>query len=158
MEEGIPFVIKNKQVYLPFIGLLLLNTNERDIAPVHLISYMKPVLRNPIISRYELQEDIGLEKKAGISALSEYSLLSDNEYPTYAVTKKEVSGTGIKKMKQIHPGEETGCVVLELGYFIDFENKAVEDPMSVALSLTKTEMLDERVKMSVNEMLEEYVW
>ena len=227
MEEGIPFVIKNKQVYLPFIGLLLSNTNERDIAPVHLISYltqkmifvaiyekwkavtvteaasklgvskmsvsrcfdemeylnidimamrgksrvitvpldiktlwedMKSVLRNPIIARYELQEDIGLEKKAGISALSEYSLLSDNEYPTYAVTKKEVSGIGIKKMKQIHPGEETGCVVLELGYFIDFENKAVEDPMSVALSLTKTEMLDERVKMSVNEMLEEYVW
>ena len=30
--------------------------------------------------------------------------------------------------------------------------------MSVALSLTKTEMLDERVKMSVDEMLEEYVW
>lgn len=227
MEEGIPFVIKNKQVYLPFIGLLLSNTHERDIAPVHLISCltqklifvaiyekwmgvtvteaagklsvskmsvsrcfdeieylnidimamrgksrvitvpldiktlwgdMKPVLRNPIIARYELKEDIGLEKKAGISALCEYSLLSDNEYPTYAVTKKEVSGAGIKKMKQVHPGEETGCVVLELGYFIDFENKAVEDPMSVALSLTKTEMQDERVKMSVDEMLEEYVW
>ena len=40
MEEGIPFVIKNKQVYLPFIGFLLSNTNERDIPPVHLISYL----------------------------------------------------------------------------------------------------------------------
>ena len=227
MEEGIPFVIKNKQVYLPFIGFLLSNINERNIAPVHLISYLtqkliftaiyekwkmvtvseassklgvskmsisrcfdeieylnvdimamkgksrvitipvdikklwkniKPVLRNPVIARYELQEDIHLEKKAGISALCEYSLLSDNEYPTYAVTKKEISGTGVNKMKQVHLGEETGCVVLELGYFIDFEHKAIEDPMSVALSLTEKEKQDERVKISINEMLEECVW
>lgn len=57
------------------------------------------VLRNPVISRYELTENVQLEKKAGISALCEYSLLSDNEYPTYAVTKKELAATGIKKMK-----------------------------------------------------------
>ncbi len=227
MEEGIPFVIKNKQVYLPFIGFLLSNTNERDIPPVHLISYltqkliftaiyekwkevtvseaagklgvskmsvsrcfdeieylnvdimvmkgksrvitipvdikklwenMKSILRNPVIKRYELHNDIHLEKKAGISALCEYSLLSDNEYPTYAITKKEITGIGVKTMKQVRQGEETGCVVLELGYFVDAWNKAVEDPMSIVLSLTETEIQDERVKHSVNEMLEEYVW
>ena len=227
MEEGIPFVLKNKQVYLPFIGFLLSNTNDREIAPVHLISYltqkliftsiyekwesvtvseaagrlkvskmsvsrcfdeieylnvaimamkgksrvitvptdkkklwdnMKPILRNPVIARYELAEDMGLHKKAGISALCEYSLLSDNVYPTYAVTKKEITGVGVKKMKQIYPGEEIGCVVLELGYFIDFLNKEVEDPLSVALSFTEAEKQDERVSISINEMLEEYVW
>ena len=227
MDEGIPFVLKNKQVYLPFIGFMLSNTNERNIAPVHLISYltqklifvaiyekwkeitvskaadrlevskmsvsrcfdeieylnvdimnikgksrvitvptdikklwdsMKPVLRDPVIARYELQEDIDLEKKAGMSALCEYSLLADNEYPTYAVTKKEIADTGIKRMKQVYSGEEPECVVLELGYFIDYGNKAIEDPMSVALSLTETEKQDERVKISINEMLEEYVW
>lgn len=227
IEEGIPFVLKNKQVYLPFIGLLLSNTNKRDIEPVHLISYLtqkliltaiyekwkavtvseaagklevskmsvsrcfdeieylngdimgmkgksrvitipadikkvwediKPILRSPVIARYELYEDIHLEKKAGMSALCEYSLLSDNEYPTYAVTKKEISGVGVKKMKQVHPGEEIGCVVLELGYFLDFWNKAVEDPMSVALSLTETEKQDERVEISINEMFKEYIW
>ena len=147
MEEGIPFVIKDKQVYLPFIGLLLSNANVRNIPPVHLISYltqklifvavyqkwervtvseaaeklqvskmsvsrcfdeieylnvdilrmkgkarvitipidvkklwndMQAVLRTPVIVRYELQEDIHLEKKGGISALCEYTLLSDN--------------------------------------------------------------------------------
>ena len=138
VEEGIPFVLKEKQVYLPFIGILLSNENKRDIAPVHLISFLtqrvifiaiyekwenvtvseaavklgvtkmsvsrcfdeieylnvdilgmkgksrvitvpadikklwkdiQDVLRNPVISRYELTENVQLEKKAGIRAL-----------------------------------------------------------------------------------------
>jgi hypothetical protein len=227
IEEGIPFVIKDKQVYLPFIGYLLSNANERDISPVHLISYltqklifvaiyekwenvtvseaavkldvtrmsisrcfdeieylniavlgmkgksraitvptdikklwddMQTVLRSPVIAKFELQEDIKLGKKAGISALCEYSMLSDNEYPTYAITKKEITDIGIKKMKQVRMGEEIGCVVLELGYFIDYNNKNVEDPMSVVLSLTEIEKQDERINIQVNEMLKEYVW
>jgi len=227
LEEGIPFVIYGKQVYLPFIGYLLTNKTEREIAPVHLISYltqkvifvaiyekwqnvmvseaavkigvskmsisrcfdeieyldvdilgmkgksrvitvpkdikklwddMQGILRSPVIARYELKDDIKLEKKAGITALCEYSLLSDNEYPTYAVTKREIAELEIKRMKQAYPGEEIGCVVLELGYFIDFEDKSLEDPLSVALSLTETEKQDERVRISTNEMLEEYVW
>lgn len=227
IEEGIPFVLADKQVYLPFIGFLLTSSGERDIAPVQLISYLtqkliltaiyekwdkvtvseaavrlgvtkmsvtrcfdeieylsidildakgksraitvsedrkqlweklQSVLRNPVIARYELREDIHLDKKAGITALCEYSLLSDNDYPTYAITKKEISETGIKKMKRVRRGEEIGCVVLELGYFIDFENKKIEDPLSVVLSLSDEEKQDERVSISINEMLEEYVW
>lgn len=227
IDEGIPFVLADKQVYLPFIGYLLTNSGDRDIAPVQLISYLtqkliltaiyekwdkvtvseaavrlgvtktsvtrcfdeieylsidildakgksraitisedrkqlweklQSVLRNPVIARYELREDIHLDKKAGITALCEYSLLSDNDYPTYAITKKEISEMGIKKMKRVRRGEEIGCVVLELGYFIDFENKKIEDPLSVALSLSDEEKQDERVRISIDEMLEEYIW
>lgn len=227
IEEGIPFVIKDKQVYLPFIGYMLSDSGEREIAPVHLISFLtqkliltaiyekwenvtvskasvilgvskmsvtrcydeieyldidilylkgksrvitvkadtrqlwerlQSVFRNPVIKRYELREDIHLEKRAGISALSEYSLLSDNNYPTYAITKKEISDSGIKNMKHIRQGEEIGCVVLELGYFIDYRHKSLEDPLSVALSLSDDERQDERVNISVKEMLEEHVW
>ena len=227
IEEGIPFVLADKQVYLPFIGFLLTSSGERDIAPVQLISYLtqkliltaiyekwdkvtvseaavrlgvtktsvtrcideieylsidildakgksraitvsedrkqlweklQSVMRNPVIARYELREDLLLDKKAGITALCEYSLLSDNDYPTYAITKKEISETGIKKMKRVCRGEEIGCVVLELGYFIDFENKKVEDPLSVVLSLSDEEKQDERVCISLDEMLEGYVW
>jgi hypothetical protein len=227
VEEGIPFVLDGKQVYLPFIGYLLSSASERNIAPVHLISFltqrliftaiyekwenvtvseaaekidvtkmsvsrcfdeieylnvdilgmrgksrvitipedikklwndMKGVLRNPVIARYELSEDIKLEKKAGISALCEYSLLSDNEYPTYAITKREIAESGIKNMRQVHLGEEVGCVVLELGYFVDFKNNTLEDPMSVALSISETEKQDERINISIDEMLKEYVW
>lgn len=227
MEEGIPFVIKNKQLYLPFIGYLLAGTNERELPPVHLISYLtqkmlftamyenwqevkvseaaeklgvakmsisrcfdeleyldidilrmkgksrvicipedvkmlwnqsRAVLRSPVIKRYMLSEDLKLNRKAGISALCEYSLLSDNEYPTYAITKREIKGSGIRERRQVRGGDEIGCVVLELGYFIDYKGRNTEDPLSVVLSLTDEELNEERVNISVKEMLEKYVW
>ena len=40
MEEGIPFVIENKQVYLPFIGYFISNEGEKKLPPVHLISFL----------------------------------------------------------------------------------------------------------------------
>lgn len=116
------------------------------------------LLRNPVIRKYVFPSDIHLEKKAGITALCEYSLLSDNDFTTYGVTKKELADTGFKKLKQVRRGEEIGCVVLELGYFIDYEQKPIQDPLSVALSLTDEEKQNERVMISTNEMLEEYVW
>ena len=227
IEEGIPFVIDRKQVFLPFIGYLLSKGNERELAPVHLISFLtqkmlliaiyerwnevrvsgaakrlevstksasrcfdeleylnvnvlgmkgksrvinipdereqlwqqiESVLRNPVIRRFILRKDMKLEKKAGISALCEYSLLSDNAYPTYAVTKKELEASGVKEEKQASELEEIGCVVLELGYFTDFLGKGLQDPLSVVLSLTEEEQEEERVDISINEMFEEYVW
>ena len=227
MEEGIPFVIDGKQVFLPFIGYLLSKENERELPPVHLISFLtqkmlliaiyerwnevrvsgaakrlevstksasrcfdeleylnvnvlgmkgksrvinipddreqlwqqiESVLRNPVIRRFILRKDMKLEKKAGLSALCEYSLLSDNAYPTYAVTKKELKASGVKEEKQASELEEIGCVVLEVGYFTDFLGKGLQDPLSVVLSLTEEEQEEERVDISINEMLEEYVW
>lgn len=227
MEEGIPFVIKDKQLYLPFIGYMLARANERELPPVRQISFLtqkllilsiyekwqevrvseaaekllvskmsvsrcfdeleylnidilkmkgksrvicvpedvktfwhhiRNILRSPVINRYVLREDIKLDLRAGASALCEYSLLSDNEYPTYAVTKKEIRESGIKNKRQTGTMDEIGCVVLELGYFIDFEGKRMEDPLSVALSFTGEELKEERVNISIKEMLEEYVW
>ena len=65
---------------------------------------------------------------------------------------------GVKVEKQVSELEEIGCVVLELGYFIDFLGKGFQDPLSVVLSLTGEEQEEERVDISINEMLEEYVW
>ena len=227
IEEGIPFVIDRKQVFLPFIGYLLSKGNERELAPVHLISFLtqkmllmaiyerwnevkvsdaakrlevstksasrcfdeleylnidvlgmkgksrvinipndrkqlwqqiEHMLRNPVIRRFILRKDMKLEKKAGISALCEYSLLSDNAYLTYAVTKKELKASGVTEEKQVSELEEIGCAVLELGYFIDFSGKGLQDPLSVVLSLTGEEQEEERIDISINEMLEEYVW
>lgn len=227
MNEGIPFIVEEKQMYLPFLGMLLSEKDDRRLAPVHMISFLtqklllcalyekwkgmnvtkiaerlgvskmsisrcldeieyldidlldtsgktrkitveddakitweniKPVLRNPVITRYQLTEDIHLKKKAGLSALCEYSLLSDNDYPTYAITKKELSEVNMKSLRQTAAGEEIGCEVLELGYFIDFNGQQIQDPLSVLLSLSGEDMADERVQISVDEMLEEYVW
>ena len=90
--------------------------------------------------------------------MCEYSLLSDNVYPTYAATKKELKASGVKEEKQVSELEEIGCVVLELGYFIDFSGKGLQDPLSVVLSLTGEEQEEERVDISISEMLEEYAW
>ena len=119
---------------------------------------IESVLRNPVIRRFVLRKDMKLEKKAGISALCEYSLLSDNAYPTYAVTKKELKASGVKVEKQASELEEIGCVVFELGYFIDFLGKGLQDPFSVVLSQTREEQEEERIDISINKMLEEYVW
>ena len=81
--------------------------------------------------------------------------MSDNVYPTYAVTKKELKDSGVKVEKQVSELEEIGCVVLELGYFIDFLGKGFQEPLSVVLSFIGEE---QRVDISINEMLEEYVW
>ena len=90
--------------------------------------------------------------------MCEFSLLSVNVYPTYAVTKKELKASGVKMERQAGKLEEIGCVVLELGYFIDFWGKGLQDPLSVALSQTGEEQEEERVDLSINKMLEEYVW
>lgn len=227
LTEGIPFIFEGKQMFLPFMGMLLTDNNDRRLKPVHTISFLtqklllcalyekwnqmnvtriaeklavtkmsvtrcldeieyldidildttgktrkisvgddiksawekiRPILRNPVITKFQLVDDIGLENKAGISALCEYSLLSDNDYPTYAITKKELSDINIKSYRQISAGEEIGCEVLEVGYFIDFEDKKVQDPFSVILSLSEEDKEDDRVQVCIDEMLEEYVW
>ena len=227
LNEGIPFILEGKQVFLPFLGMLLSEKDDRRLVPVHTISFLtqklilcalyekwndmnatkiaeklgvtkmsvsrcldeieyldikildksgktrkvsvseeirvlweeiKPVLRNPVIARFQLAEDIRLDKKAGISALCEFSMLSDNVYPTYAVTKGDLKETNIKIIRQISIGEEIGCEVLELGYFIEYNGKMVQDPLSVMLSLSAEDLEDERVQICIEEMLEEYVW
>ncbi len=227
LNEGIPFILEGKQVFLPFLGMLLSEKDDRRLVPVHTISFLtqklilcalyekwndmnatkiaeklgvtkmsvsrcldeieyldikildksgktrkvsvseeirvlweeiKPVLRNPVIARFQLAEDIRLDKKAGISALCEFSMLSDNGYPTYAVIKNELKETNIKRIRKISIAEEIGCEVLELGYFIEYNGKLVQDPLSVMLSLTAEDLEDERVQICIEEMLEEYVW
>ena len=72
--------------------------------------------------------------------------------------KSKITESGIRKTKHVHSGEEIGCVVLELGYFINFKNKKLEDPLSVTLSLAESEKQDERIGISIKRMLKEYVW
>ena len=223
-EEGIPFVLKGKEIFIPFLGMALSNNGQRVLKPVHIISFLtqkilliglyeefdkatvttiakrldaskmavskcfdeieylgidvmdvkgknraltlnvgkkacwekiKPFLRNPIIKKFVFEKDLKLEKEAGISALSEYSMLADNKYPTYAVTKQELSL--IKGFSESVKGDDIGCVVFEVGYYIDLVKSNVQDPLSVLLSI-EDEMVDERVEGCTMDMLEEYVW
>lgn len=227
LEEGVPFVIRGKQIYLPFLGIALENERNKEISPITLISFLtqkmilvamyekwrnitateaakkldvtrmsanrcfdeiqylgikildmkgksrvisipddietlwdniKEKLRSPVIRTYALHDDIKLDKLGGISALCEYSMLQDNNYSTYVITKKEIADSGIKNMRPVYSGENIGCLVLEVGYFINFNNNNVEDPFSVILSLSEEDLDDPRVDLSIRKMLKEYVW
>lgn len=225
IDEGIPFVIKDKDVYLPFIGVLLSNSNKRSVKPVHLISFLtqkliliamyekwskvnaseaskrlnvtrmsisrcfdeieylnidiikvisktryitinkdilvlweeiKPLLRNPVIKTYELVDDVKLKNKAGISALSEYTLYSDNIFPTYFLEKKDISK--IKRSKLATINDKVGSIVLEVGYSICLDKNKIQDPFSVFLTLQDQEEKDVRLSISIDEMLKEKTW
>lgn len=118
---------------------------------------IRPFLRSPVIRVFDLERDEHFPLAAGISALAEYSMLADNPYPTYAIEKSEIGASGIREMKPALKGEDIGCRVLEVGYYLDCVKPGVQDPLSVVISI-EDEMDDERVKLAVEEMLEGYVW
>lgn len=118
---------------------------------------VRAYLRHPLLNEYYLKEDIGGQNvKGGMSALCEYSMLSDNDYPTYAMTKNQIAEKKIKTMSQVPKGEQPGCVVQEVGYIISFDNDKI-DPLTVFM-LMEREVDDPRIEMAIEEMLEEYVW
>lgn len=228
IEDGIPFVIREKQIYLPFLGVALFDDDERVIKPCERISFLtqkllltsiyenwkdvsvskaaerlfvaktsvtrcydeievlelpyiktksrsrlfstdgcaremwgqiRDVLRNPILQQFQFKNNINHEGVlSGMSALSVYSMLGDNPYPIYAVSKKEI-GELLTENELLHSSADMpGCVIQELGYVIKFNKNQVIDPLSVALMITDSELSDPRVSKAVDEMLEAEVW
>lgn len=225
LEEGIPFIWKDHQVYIPFLGLLLKQNEARALKPCFKISFLtqkflllalyeewddltvttaadkmavskmsvtrvfdemeslgipvlvrkgrsrryiktgskkeiwdtiKPFLRTPLLKEYYVERNLPDLPRSGISGLAELSMLEDNPYPTYAVTKYEIRDKGIDKEKQIPIGEIPGCVIQEIGYCIPFSQGDVVDPLSIYLLLENVD--DPRVETALEEMMEEYVW
>lgn len=226
LEEGIAFIWEGRQVYIPFLGLLLQKNETRDIKPCFRISFLTqrllltaiydewdnvsvteaaerlavskmsitrvfdeiesldiPVLkktgrfrryarignkketwkiievflRSPLLREYHLENEFP-EKlmKSGISALAELSMLGDNPYPTYCITKYDIRKKGIDREQEVPRGELPGCIIQELGYCIPFKDGKVVDPLTVYLLLKKEE--DPRVEIALEEMMEKYVW
>lgn len=119
---------------------------------------IEPFLRNPLIRKYQLSVDpMNDLSKSGFSALSEYSMINDKNYPTYAITKREIKALEIENQEMIHFGQTPKCEIQVLGYCISYRNKKVIDPLTTFL-LLKNEMDDPRIEKAIEEMLEEYVW
>ena len=226
LEEGISFIWENHQIYMPFLGLVLMQNEAREIRPCSQISFLtqkflllalykewdnltvtaaaekmnvskmsitrvfddlesmdipvlrkngrirryiksgnkkeiwnliRPFLRTPLLKEYYLERDLqNLSTKSGISGLAQLSMLEDDPYPTYAVTKYEIREKGIYQEKQIPADEIPGCVVQELGYLISFRQGDTIDPLSIYILLEDLD--DPRIETALEEMLEEYVW
>ncbi|SEH35289.1 hypothetical protein [Selenomonas sp. KH1T6] len=120
---------------------------------------MKDSLRNPVIATYALKECPAASLlTAGLTALAEYSLLSEPACPAFAVSKKAISSLKLTKSKLALAEKTPACIVQEIGYQIDFGPGTAIDPLSLVLSLNKEETEDPRISMAVDEMLERYVW
>ena len=227
IADGIPFIVEDKEIYLPFLGILLNSISERDIKPVQRISFLTqkmiltaiyerwnevtvtkaaeqlditkmsasrcfdeidffdmPILgtkgksrvinvpddvkelwssievymRNPVINIFYINDNLNLPVFGGMSALAEYSMISDNKYPTYVVEKKDIKDLALKDRLVDIKKDEPSCIIQEVGYVVSFGKGDVIDPLSLLLSLSDDEKKDERIEISIREMLEEYVW
>ena len=120
---------------------------------------IKPYLISPLIKTLYFKDNVaGDHIKSGISALSVYSMISDSEYPTYAVTKDRIKELLSGNYEQIGKDETPGCLIQELGYYIPFRDTNAVDPLTVSLLMSDEEKEDPRISMAIDEMLEEYVW
>lgn len=227
IADGIPFIVEDKEIYLPFLGILLNSARERTIKPVQRISFLTqkmiltaiyekwngitvtkaaelsditkmsasrcfdeieffdmPILgtkgksrvinvpddikelwssievymRNPVLNIFYINDNLKLPVFGGMSALAEYSMISDNKYPTYAVAKKDIKDLTLKDRLVDIKKDEPGCIIQEVGYVVSFGKGDAIDPLSLLLSLSDDEKADERIEISIREMLEEYVW
>lgn len=226
LSEGIPFIVKGTQVYMPFLGVAIAKSKERETQPTERISFLtqrlviiaiyegwksislaevaekmgvsrmsisrsfnelvglaaaliatkgktrcflfpgaqelweiiKPVLRSPVYKQYLLDETItDLHTLGGMSAVCTYTMLADNSFSTYALTKEEAKQLGISERPTVPKGEIPAAVVQVLQYSIPFADGAAIDPLSAILSLTDEEKADPRVEMAIEQIMEEYV-
>jgi hypothetical protein len=228
-EEGIPFIIENTDVYLPFMGVVLSGNKERTLPKVHRISFntqrllltalynhwdtvnvsqaaqklkvskmtvsrcfdqieavglplirkmekerlyvweespmclwdlIRPYLRNPVFREYRLDEYLPVKQYlfGGMSALSQYSMLNDNIYPTYAITKQQDKNLSIEQFEQVPENEQPLILLQVMQYTLRFPSEAAVDPVSAYLALDETEQQDSRIKTAFSKIMGEYVY
>ena len=230
LEEGIPFILEDSELYLPFLGIVLTNKNKErtpslrisfltqkmlltilynsifnanvtEMAKILTVSKMsvtrcfdeldafrlgliedngksgrrfcwnntkealwetvRPLLRNPVAK--EIFLDCAPPwplPKSGLTAISHYSMLADNSFATYAMTKHEKIDLHLDTLPQVPRGELPAAVIQIMGYIYLFEgtDELIIDPLSAVLSLSDEELSDPRIEGAVGEILEEFIY
>lgn len=118
-----------------------------------LFKRVKKYLKSPVVAEGYLEKKY-LSKNmvpAGITALAERSMLNGDRLKTYAVLASDFDKT--KLISELVDSERQ--VKIELWSYepLKFAKDRIADPVSVALSLEKE--TDERVEMTIEEMLDE---
>lgn len=228
VEGNIPFIRPGRELYLPFLGVVLASEREKVHARVERISFItqkllltvlyrqirratgtklaeelevscmtatrcldeletvipslihregrrrllvwdgiwwdywetiRPTLRNPVVKKYYLETPLDTKPLlGGISAICHYSMLDDNSYPTYAVTKTVASELGLSRIPQVPMAEIPAAVVLVVGYEISFDKEElVCDPLTAILSLDEDMQTDPRVEKAIRGIEERYI-
>ena len=119
-----------------------------------------PLLRTPVKLQYCLASiiDVGSAKLGGISAVCHYSMLADNPFITYAVTKDTAKALELKKLLLAPEEENPAMIVQVLRYDLEYQDAAAIDPLTAILSLTDEEKMDPRVEAAIEEILEDCLY
>lgn len=122
---------------------------------------IRPYLQSPVVRTYALAD---WRKRnyclAGISALSQYSMLGDDDVPTYAITIPEERMARLPKQYTIVPDNEIPRQkIWVLRYKIPYHDSSkIMDPLSLAIALYSMHIDDPRIVSAIDEMLERFVF
>ena len=121
---------------------------------------VRPFLRNPVSVQYHFSGniDIGTAKLGGISAICHYSMLSDNSFMIYAVSKDAAKTLELNKLPQIPEDETPDIVVQVMRYEIEYQDNIAIDPLTAILSLTDDEKADPRMEAAIEQILEDNLY
>ena len=119
-----------------------------------------PLLASPVRNRHWMEASTPSVPAllAGMSALSQCTLLEDDRLPTYAVSKKSLPALIENGTFRQTPGSEEATFTLETWHYdpdVLFKRSAV-DPLSLYLSLRDSP--DERVQQQLELLLEGISW
>lgn len=133
---------------LTFVG------NRRDIWQQALPRLRSPISKTVRILKHDLQNQEVLP--AGLTALSNHSMLNEPVYPEYAISRdtwKAIKQTGA----DIIPIEEPGTCLIQIWCYDPKTLKVDElvDPFSLYLSLQ--DETDERIHIALEEMMDGYL-
>ena len=121
----------------------------------------KPLLRSPVKRRFWARPVPKWKpphvRLAGLSALARYSMLSEPQWPIYAVSPaqwKAATKAGIETLPEPLPG----TCEWELWHYNPalIPNGETVDPLSLTLSLQGDQ--DERVQLALDELKRHYPW
>ena len=115
-----------------------------------------PYFTNPVARTYALKElPHNVHCFGGISALAYYSMLADDRYPTYALSREEYRQLQLNTYEICPKTEVPACRLQILRYKI--EQNHVIDPLSAILCRADQDKEDPRIASAVEMILEE-VW
>ena len=115
----------------------------------------RPFLRNPVAQQYRFEKpfDNASAKLGGISALCHYSMLADNSYTVYAVSKDTAKKMEFGKLPQIPDDETPGIVIQIMRYDIEYHDTLSIDPLTAILSLSDEDLTDPRLEVAIERIL-----
>ena len=133
--------------------------------PAETWDLIKPRLRTPV-KRQFWTPAAALDQQrmplAGLSALADYSQLTEPAIPVYAVGAAELKMPGLRNVTEVPVSLPGGCQLQVWAYApiltrdAKTDDKNTVDPLSLSLSLE--ESTDERIQLALEKLKEHFPW